>query len=103
MQIGIAFAFAIATRAREVEHESGGELMESADKNQGISNRMPADDEAAERNNLPPLNTGSPEPEDASGRKGDEPISDTDGLQTSHKAGSRSVAQKESESRYSDR
>jgi len=77
--------------------------MDSADKNQGISNRMPADDEAAERNNLPPLNTGSPQPEDASGRKGDEPISDTDGLQTSHKAGSRSVAQKESESRYSDR
>jgi hypothetical protein len=75
----------------------------SRENTQGISNRIPAADEAAERDELLPPNSGSPEPEDAVGHKGDEPISDTDGLQTSHKAGSRSIAQKESESRYPDR
>ena len=69
----------------------------------GISNRASASEEAEERREHPPLDTGSPEPEDASGRVGDEAITDTNDLQTSHKAGSRSIAQKEAEARYPDR
>jgi hypothetical protein len=46
---------------------------------------------------------GSPPPEDAAGHVGDEPISDYSQLQTAHKAGSRSIAQKEADSRYPDR
>jgi hypothetical protein len=69
----------------------------------GISNRKSAEQEANERRKHPPANAGSPPAEDASGRVGDEPIGDTEGRQTSHKAGSRSVAQKEDASRYPDR
>ena len=69
----------------------------------GISNRESATEEASERREHPPENAGSPPAEDASGRVGEEPIGDTDGRQTSHKAGSRSVAQKEDDSRYPDR
>src|SRR5439155_23868779 len=69
----------------------------------GISNRESASDEAHERQQLPPLDTGSPPPEDAAGRVGEEPLDDTRDRQTSHKAGSRSIAQKEAESRYPDR
>jgi hypothetical protein len=50
-----------------------------------------------------PSPKGAPPAEDAAGRIGDEPAGHTDGSQTSHKAGSRSVAQKEAESRYPDR
>ena len=69
----------------------------------GISNRESARDEAQERQEHPPLNTGSPAPEDAAGRRGEQPLDDIRDRHTSHKAGSRSIAQKESESRYPDR
>jgi hypothetical protein len=68
----------------------------------GISNRESAAEEARERDEHPPVDTGSPPAEDAAGRVGDESELTRDG-HTSHKAGSRSVAQKESESRYPDR
>ena len=66
----------------------------------GISNRETAQQEARERH--PPAETGGPPPEDASGRAGQDAAPDLDG-QTSHKAGSRSIAQKEDEARYPDR
>jgi hypothetical protein len=69
----------------------------------GISNRESAQEERAERAAYPPAEAGSPPPEDAAGRVGDQPIDDYSGLQTAHKAGSRSIAQKEPESRYPDR
>jgi len=69
----------------------------------GISNRESPGEEAHEREQHPPVDTNSPPPEDAAGRVGDEPLEHTDGLQTSHKAGSRSIAQKEDETRYPDR
>jgi hypothetical protein len=68
----------------------------------GISNRESADEEARERQEHPPVDPSSPPPEDAAGRIGDEPMGDTSGRHTSHKAGSRSIAQKE-EARYPDR
>ena len=69
----------------------------------GISNRESAEEESRERAELPPQDTGSPAPEDAAGRRGEEPLTDRHDRQTSHKAGSRSVAQKEAGSRYPDR
>ena len=72
------------------------------DKATGISNRETAAQEESERNEFPPA-VDTPQPEDASGRKGDETPGNTDGLQTSHKAGSRSIAQKEADARYPDR
>jgi len=71
--------------------------------NPGISNRESATDEAQERREHPPLDTGSPAPQDAAGRVGEQPLDDTRDRHTSHKAGSRSIAQKESESKYPDR
>jgi hypothetical protein len=72
-------------------------------RNTGISNRESPDQEARERREHPPLNTGSPEPEDAAGDRGEHGVADTRDRHTSHKAGSRSIAQKESESKYADR
>ena len=69
----------------------------------GISNRETAGEEAQERGEHPPQNVGSPPPEDAAGRVGEEPLDDNRDRHTSHKAGSRSIAQKEAESRYPDR
>jgi hypothetical protein len=69
----------------------------------GISNRQSARDEAQDRQDHPPLDTSSPAPEDAAGRVGEQPLDDIRDRHTSHKAGSRSIAQKESESRYPDR
>jgi len=69
----------------------------------GISNRKSAEDEAEERQRHPPQDTGSPAPEDAAGRQGEQPLTDLRDRQTSHKAGSRSIAQKEAASRYPDR
>ena len=69
----------------------------------GISNRESPEEEARERQQFPPKREGSPPPEDAAGRKGDEPLNDTRDRHTSHKAGSRSIAQKEAEARYPDR
>lgn len=72
-------------------------------KDAGISNRESASEEAEERQEHPPVDTNSPLPQDAAGRVGEEPLTDTRDRHTSHKAGSRSIAQKESESRYPDR
>lgn len=72
-------------------------------KNTGISNRESAPEEAKERQEFPPVDTSSPPPQDAAGRTGEQPLDDNRDRHTSHKAGSRSIAQKESESRYPDR
>jgi hypothetical protein len=69
----------------------------------GISNRESPQEEAQERAEHPPLDTNSPPPEDAAGRVGEEPLDDLRDRHTSHKAGSRSIAQKEDEARYPDR
>jgi hypothetical protein len=69
----------------------------------GISNRESAADEAKGRQQHPPLDAGSPAPQDAAGREGEQPLADTRDRHTSHKAGSRSIAQKEAASRYPDR
>ena len=61
----------------------------------GISNRESAQEETAERAEHPPVDTGSPPPENAGGDVGEQPIDDYSDRQTSHKAGSRSIAQKE--------
>lgn len=69
----------------------------------GISNRESAQEETAERAEHPPVDTGSPPPDDAGGDVGEQPIDDYSDRQTSHKAGSRSIAQKEAGSLYPDR
>ena len=69
----------------------------------GISNRESADEEKRERQEHPPVDPSSPPPEDAAGRVGEQPLQDFHDRHTSHKAGSRSMAQKEDESRYPDR
>ena|SRR5829696_2182227 len=76
---------------------------QAVEKNTGISNRESAEQESAERAAHPPLDTSSPPPEDAGGEVGEQPIDDYSGRQTAHKAGSRSIAQKEAGSRYPDR
>ena len=74
------------------------------DNQQGISNRESAAEEAEERKEFPPKSPDAPPVEDdAAGRKGAEPVESFEGTDTSHKAGSRSVAQKEAESKYADR
>ena len=72
-------------------------------KGQGISNRESAAEEAQERAAHPPIDTSSPPPQDAAGRVGEQPLEDLSDRHTSHKAGSRSIAQKEAESKYADR
>ena len=72
-------------------------------KDQGISNRETPAEEAREREAHPPVDTSSPPPEDAAGRVGEQPLDDLSDRHTSHKAGSRSIAQKEAESKYADR
>jgi hypothetical protein len=85
-------------------HRAEHELRSDSGRQEvGISNRESPAQEAEERREHPPLDPSSPPPEDAAGRVGDEPIADMNGGQTSHKAGSRSVAQKEAGSRYPDR
>ena len=69
----------------------------------GISNREPPEAEALNRRQHPPVDTSSPPPEDAAGRVGERPLSDQRNRHTSHKAGSRSTAQKEAAARYPDR
>jgi hypothetical protein len=76
---------------------------ERSTRSAGISNRRSADAEAREREDHPSLATGSPPPEDAAGRRGEQPLTDHRDRHTSHKAGSRSIAQKEAGSRYPDR
>ncbi|HEY7596518.1 MAG TPA: hypothetical protein VH969_25450 [Actinophytocola sp.] len=74
-----------------------------ATQRQGISNRESFADEAREREQYPPVQGGSPPPEDAAGRVGEQPLEDARDRHTSHKAGMRSIAQKEDGSRYPDR
>jgi hypothetical protein len=74
----------------------------SATQRTGISNRESAIEEAEERDEYPSLDTESPAPQDAAGRVGEQPLSATRDRQTSHKAGSRSIAQKQAGSRYPD-
>jgi hypothetical protein len=69
----------------------------------GISNRESSEQEARGRQEHPPTNTDSPAPEDAAGRQGEQPLTDLRDRHTSHKAGTRSIAQKEAGSRYPDR
>ena len=69
----------------------------------GISNRESAIQELEERESFPSLQEGSPPPQDAAGRVGEDPLPDARDRHTSHKAGSRSIAQKEAGSRYPDR
>ena len=68
----------------------------------GLSNRESANEEAQERAEFPPVDAGSPPPEDAGGERGEQGVSDRRDRHTSHKAGSRSIAQKESGSKYAD-
>ena len=71
---------------------------------QGISNRESPREEAEERRDHPPITPDAPPRErDAAGSEGEAPLVDTRDRHTSHKAGSRSIAQKEAESKYADR
>src|SRR5215211_1407072 len=71
---------------------------------QGISNRETAGEEEEERHEFPPVTPDAPPVEqDAAGRTGEQPLEDRSDRHTSHKAGSRSIAQKEDESKYADR
>lgn len=72
-------------------------------KRAGISNRETPNEEARKRAEHPPIDAGSPPPQDAAGRVGEEPLVEVPNRQTSHKAGSRSIAQKEDRTRYPDR
>jgi hypothetical protein len=69
----------------------------------GISNRETPAEEARERQEHPPENSGSPEPQDAAGRAGELPMEEVPNRHTSHKAGARSIAQKEDATKYPDR
>jgi hypothetical protein len=82
--------------------EQGGDQTKSQ-QHTGISNRESPADEAAERSAHPPVDVSSPPPQDAAGRVGEQPLDDIADRHTSHKAGSRSIAQKEADSRYTDR
>jgi hypothetical protein len=74
------------------------------DDEQGISNRENAREEQEERQAFPPRTPDAPPREqDAAGREGEQPLDDHRDRHTSHKAGSRSIAQKEAESKYADR
>jgi hypothetical protein len=69
------------------------------DEATGISNRETAAEEAREREQYPPVETPTEAAPDAEGAAGQEAVVD---LQTSHKAGSRSDAQKQQETRHPD-
>jgi Protein of unknown function (DUF2934) len=72
----------------------------ATEKRPGISNRKSAAEESADRAAHPLVDTSAPA---AAGRAGEQAISDLSDLQMSAKAGSRSMAQKETGSRYPDR
>ena len=69
----------------------------------GISNRVSPTQEDQQRRDHPPIDVGSPPPQDAAGRVGEDATDAVPNRQTSHKAGSRSIAQKEARARYPDR
>jgi hypothetical protein len=68
----------------------------------GISNRESAQEESRERRAHPPADPSSPQPQDAAGRVGEEPLEDRNSRQTSHKVGSHSIVEKLSNARYPD-
>jgi hypothetical protein len=68
----------------------------------GISNRETPSEEQEGREKFKPVKEGAAAAESVSGDQS-EPSRDLHADQTSHKAGSRSVAQKEANSRYPDR
>jgi hypothetical protein len=68
----------------------------------GISNRMSPDEEGRDAAEHPPLDTDAPPPRDAAGRVGEEPVEGEADRQTSLKAGSRSMAQKQAGTRHPD-
>jgi hypothetical protein len=72
-------------------------------KRTGISNRETPAEEERDRREHPPVDPSSPPPQDAAGRVGEEPMAEVPNRHTSHKAGSRSIAQKEDRARYPDR
>ena len=75
-----------------------------SNETQGISNRESSAEEEQERMEFPPMSPDAPPVEqDAGGDEGERDPANNEGRQTSHKAGSRSVAQKEAESKYADR
>jgi hypothetical protein len=88
-------------QGEDVVHEI--EKQKVAQQRAGISNRLSPRDEAKQRQQHPPVDTSSPPPEDARGRVGEQPLDDRRDRHTSHKAGSRSIAQKEAGARYPDR
>src|SRR4051794_23333578 len=72
-------------------------------KGPGNRNRKPPEKEAQEREESPPIDTSSPPPQDAAGRVGEDPLTDMNDRQTSHKTGSHSLVEKVAEARYPDR
>ena len=71
---------------------------------QGISNRESFSEEQQERMEYPPMSPDAPPVEqDAAGDEGEDDSANNENRQTSHKAGSKSIAQKEAESKYPDR
>ena len=92
-----------AAREQQKQHRAAAEPPAGVQHRQGISNRETAAEEEEERQEFPPVDTSSPPPADAAGRVGEQPLDDMRDRQTSHKAGSRSIAQKEAESKYADR
>lgn len=77
--------------------------MRSNNQNQGISNRETFSEEQQERMEFPAVPPDTPPVEqDAAGNEGEQDPANNEGRHTSHKAGSRSIAQKEAESKYAD-
>ena len=75
-----------------------------SNETQGISNRESSAEEEQERRAHPPITPDAPPVEqDAAGDEGEDDPANNENRQTSHKAGSRSIAQKEAESKYPDR
>lgn len=66
----------------------------------GISNRLSPEEETRDAAEHPPLDTEPPAPTDVAGRVGEEPLAVAADRQTSRKAGSRSMAQKEAGTRH---
>jgi hypothetical protein len=76
---------------------------DDSDVHIGISNRESSREEEIEREQFPPGQEGSPPRQDAAEPTGENPLTDNRDRHTSHTGGSRSIVQKESESRYADR
>ena len=75
-----------------------------SNETQGISNRESSAEEQQERQEHPPITPDAPPVEqDAAGDEGERDSANNEGRHTSHKAGSRSIAQKEAGSKYADR